>query len=304
MGESDQFSGLLYEKLLGSELLTTYQQAFRCATGLPLRFAKPDASLGEICTSAESGSPFCASLNLCASACDACIEVNRQLISQASVKGPASCECFSGMSASAVPVFCGGSLIGMLRTGHVFHKVPEPEDFDKVAKTLARQGLTGEDAEKLREAYFQTRVVEPDRYQGMLTLLENFAGQLGQHAEKLAILGESDEPEAVARARKFIGKSLADPLPLSLVAKHAGLSESHFCRVFKESTGLTLTDYINRRRIEWAKRELLKPQARVSEIAFHIGYKSLSQFNRSFARFTGNSPTNFRREELSKLAAV
>ena len=137
----------------------------------------------------------------------------------------------------------------------------------------------------------------------MVTLLSRFGEQLGEHSEKLAITSEGDEPEAVARARKFIEKTLADPLPLPLVAKQAGLSESHFCRVFKEATGLTLTDYINRRRIEWAKKELLKPQARVSEIAFHIGYQSLSQFNRSFARFTGNSPTNFRREELSKLAA-
>jgi AraC-like DNA-binding protein len=191
----------------------------------------------------------------------------------------------------------------MLRTGHVFHKVPEPKDFEKTAATLARQGLTKEDAEKLREAYFQTRVVEPERYQSMVTLLATFGEQLSKHAEKLAIVSDGGEPEAVARARKFIEKTLADPLPLPLVARHAGLSESHFCRVFKEATGLTLTDYINRRRIEWAKKELLKPQARVSEIAFHIGYQSLSQFNRSFARFTGNSPTNFRREELSKLAA-
>jgi AraC-like DNA-binding protein len=41
-----------------------------------------------------------------------------------------------------------------------------------------------------------------------------------------------------------------------------------------------------------------------TEIAFQIGYQSLSQFNRSFARFTGNSPTNFRREELARAASV
>lgn len=207
------------------------------------------------------------------------------------------------MSASAVPVRCGGTLIGMLRTGHIFHKVPEPGDFERVARTLGRQGLSEKDLEMLRDAYFQTRVVEPERYQSMVTLLATFGEQLGMHAEKLAIHSEGDEPEAVVRARRFIEKNLADPLPLPLVAKQAGLSESHFCRVFKAATGLTLTDYINRRRIEWAKKELLKPQARVSEIAFHIGYQSLSQFNRSFSRFTGNSPTNFRREELSKLAA-
>lgn len=301
--EKDPFNDVLFEKLQQSELFTTYQEAFRCATGLPLKFVKPDAELREICAGFDNASPFCIKLNLCAKACGACVDVNRRLVEEAVINGPTSCKCFTGMSASAVPVRCGGTLIGMLRTGHIFHKVPEPKDFDGVATTLSRQGLTKDDVEKLRAAYHQTRVVEPERYQSMVTLLANFGEQLGKHAEKIAIVSDGDEPEAVARARKFIERTLADPLPLPLVARHAGLSESHFCRVFKEATGLTLTDYINRRRIEWAKKELLKPQARVSEIAFHIGYQSLSQFNRSFARFTGNSPTNFRREELSKLAA-
>jgi AraC-like DNA-binding protein len=83
------------------------------------------------------------------------------------------------------------------------------------------------------------------------------------------------------------------------VAHEAGLSESHFCRLFKEATGLTLTDYVNRCRIEHAKKELLKSDRRVSEIAFEVGYQSLSQFNRSFARIVGQSPTLWRRKQLS-----
>jgi len=302
--DPDHFNQALYEKLLQSELFTTYQNAFRSATGLPLRFVRPDATMDHLCEQSENGSSFCEKLNLCPSACNACIEVNRKLNEEAKVNGPTSCHCFSGMSSTAVPVSCSGSLIGMLRTGHVFHKTPTPAAYEAVSKTLSRQGLTETDVAALRDAYMQTQVVEPERYQSMVTLLATFSQQLGRQAEKMALISDGSEPAAVARARKFIDRTLADPLPLPLVARHAGLSESHFCRVFKESTGLTLTDYVNRRRIEWAKRELLKPEARVSEIAFHIGYQSLSQFNRSFARFTGNSPSNFRREELARAAAV
>lgn len=302
--DPEHFNHALYEKLLGSELLTTYQDAFRCATGLPLRFVAVDSELPIVCHDFENGSPFCAKLNLCSTACNACIDVNQRLNEEAKINGPTTCHCFSGLSSTAVPVSCNGTVLGMLRTGQIFHKTPTISTFEDVSKTLSRQGLTESDVEALREAYLQTQVVEPERYQSMVTLLSTFADQLGRHAEKLAIMSDGSEPAAVARARKFINTTLADPLPLSLVARHAGLSESHFCRVFKESTGLTLTDYVNRRRIEWAKQELLKPEARVSEIAFHIGYQSLSQFNRSFARFTGNSPTNFRREELARATAV
>lgn len=297
--DPDHFNQALYEKVLRSELFITYQNAFRSATGLPLRFLRTDFGIEFLCEQSENGSTFCEKLNLCKSACQACVDVNRRLNHEALINGPTTCHCFTGMSSTAVPVLSNGTPIGILRTGQVFHKVPTRSTFDKVAKTLSRQGLNAADTEKLRAAYLQTQVVDPKRYQSMVTLLATFASQLGRHAEKLAIISDHSEPAAVARARKFIDKTLADPLPLSLVARQAGLSESHFCRVFKEATGLTLTDYVNRRRIEWAKRELLKPEARVSEIAFHIGYQSLSQFNRSFARFTGNSPTNFRREQLA-----
>jgi AraC-like DNA-binding protein/ligand-binding sensor protein len=269
-----------------------------------LRFIRPDADIRFLCEQTENSNRFCEKLNLCNSACRACVDVNKRLMEEVAINGPTTCHCFSGMSSTAVPVRNGGMLIGVLRTGQVFHKVPEPQTFETVAKTLSRQGLSGADVKALRDAYFQTRVVEPERYQSMVTLLTNFGAQLSTHAEKLAIITDGSEPAAVARARKFIDNTLADPLPLALVARHAGLSESHFCRVFKESTGLTLTDYVNRRRIEWAKKELLKPETRVSEIAFHIGYQSLSQFNRSFARFTGNSPTQFRREEMAKAVSV
>ncbi len=301
--DPDHFYEALYEKVLHSELFLTYQHAFRSATGLPLHLVRLDTEVRELCVGKENVSPFCEKLNLCAKACGACVDVNRRLNEEAIINGPTTCHCFSGMAATAVPVSCNGSLVGLLRTGHVFHKVPKPNAFEAVAKVLSRQGLGKKEAKMLEQAYLQTQVVDPERYQSMVTLLATFASQLGRHAEKLAIMSDGSEPAAVARARKFIDETLADPLPLSLVARQAGLSESHFCRVFKEATGLTLTDYVNRRRIEWAKKELLKPQARVSEIAFHIGYQSLSQFNRSFARFTGNSPTNFRREELSKLTA-
>ena len=301
--DPNEFEHALFEKLRRSELFVTYQNAFRSATGLPLRLVDNDTGAWCLDEETTNRSPFCEKLNLCKTSCTACISVNQLLMSEAAVSGPTTCHCFAGMSASAVPIKAENKVIGFLKTGQVFHTIPDETTFDEVAKTLSRQGLSKSQAEALREAYQQTRYVEPERYQSMITLLATFADQLGKHAEKLATISENSDPAPIARAKKFIEATLADPLPLSLVARQAALSESHFCRLFKETTGLTLTDYINRRRIEWAKRELLKPEVRVSEIAFQIGYQSLSQFNRSFARFTGNSPTNFRREELARAAS-
>ncbi len=51
------------------------------------------------------------------------------------------CHCFSGISSSAVPVICKGKVIGTLRSGQIFYKVPNPKIFGNVAKTLRREEL-------------------------------------------------------------------------------------------------------------------------------------------------------------------
>lgn len=298
-----EFETTLLQRIANSDRFKMYQEAFRTATGLPLRLVSSDPNGWCLDDQKINRSPFCEALNLCESACGACVETNRRLMKEAEVSGPSTCHCFAGLCATAVPVKMGASVIGFLKTGQVFSQTPTEEQFDQILGAIGRKTLDKNAREQLKEAYLHTRYVEPRRYQSMVTLLESFAEQLSEHAESLAIIEEGSEPAAIAKARKYIHAHLDQPLPLGLVARQAGLSESHFCRLFKESAGLTLTDYVNRCRIDWAKRELLKPEARISEIAFLIGYQSLSQFNRSFARIVGLSPTLYRRERLERAAS-
>jgi AraC-like DNA-binding protein len=57
---------------------------------------------------------------------------------------------------------------------------------------------------------------------------------------------------------------------------------------------LKFTDYVARVRLEDARNRLLNPNLRVSEIAYDVGFHSLTQFNRTFKRVFGQSPTEFR----------
>jgi AraC-like DNA-binding protein len=66
------------------------------------------------------------------------------------------------------------------------------------------------------------------------------------------------------------------------------------------STGLTFTDYLGRVRVEQAKRMLLNPHLRVSEIAYAVGFQSLTHFNRMFRQLTCESPTRFRDNATSR----
>lgn len=298
-----EFENSLLQRIASSDRFKMYQEAFRVATGLPLRLVTADPDGWCLDDQKVNRSPFCEALNLCKSACGACIETNRQLMREAEVNGPTTCHCFAGLCATAVPVKLGASVIGYLKTGQVFNQTPNEERFEEILGLIGRKTLDKETRNILKSAYMQTRYVEPLRYQSMVTLLQSFSEQLSEHADSMAIIEDGSEPAGIAKARKFIHENLDQPLTLGQVARQAGLSESHFCRLFKEFSGLTLTDYVNRCRIEWAKRELLRPEVRISEIAFLIGYQSLSQFNRSFVRITGQSPTLFRRERFERAAS-
>jgi AraC-like DNA-binding protein/ligand-binding sensor protein len=297
------FENTLLDRIVQSDRFKIYQDAFRLTTGLPLRLVSADPDHWCLDDQAINRSPFCEALNLCGSAYTACQETNRRLMKEAEIKGPSTCSCFAGLCATAVPVKMGASVVGFLKTGQVFTKVPSEGQFAAMLGSLGRKTLSAAAISQLKGAYLRTRSVEPQRYESMVTLLQTFAEQLSEHAESLAIIEEGSEPAAIARARKFIHSNVDQPLPLGQVAREAGLSESHFCRLFKDSTGLTLTDYVNRCRIDWAKRELLRPEVRISEIAFLVGYQSLSQFNRSFARIVGFSPTQYRRHRMDRAAS-
>lgn len=293
------FERLIFERLHSSDEFTTYHEAFRLATGLPLRFLSRNE---EWCIAghSENQSPFCEIINKCDSPCAECVHTNRKLIEEVEVDGPLTCGCFAGLCASAVPVRLGCTTIGFLKTGQVFRRQPTEADFEKVVSRLIEQGFDPERRNLLHEAYFKTKTIDPRRYDSMILLLETFADQLSRHADNLVVMMDGSEPEAIARARRLIHAKLDEPISLGELARTAGLSESHFCRTFKEVTKLTVTDYVTRARIAAARKELLRPAARVSDIAFMVGFQSLSQFNRSFSKVVGCSPTKFREAELAK----
>jgi AraC-like DNA-binding protein len=62
---------------------------------------------------------------------------------------------------------------------------------------------------------------------------------------------------------------------------------------------LNFTEYVARVRTEKAKNLLLNPNLRISEIAFEVGFQSLTHFNRVFKKVAGHSPTQYRGQFLA-----
>jgi AraC-like DNA-binding protein len=102
------------------------------------------------------------------------------------------------------------------------------------------------------------------------------------------------EPVEIWRARNFIDEHFEEELSLPRVAKAVSISGNHLSEKFKRVTGVNFVEYVARTRFEKARGLLHDSNLRVSEIAFAVGFQSLSQFNRVFKKLSGKSPTEYR----------
>lgn len=92
----------------------------------------------------------------------------------------------------------------------------------------------------------------------------------------------------------YIHTHLDRDIALSDVAAVLNLSQYHFCRLFKQSIGVTPCQYLTRCRIDRAKELLQTTQLTITEIAFAVGLTNHSSFTRLFRQYVGMSPKGFR----------
>lgn len=283
----------IYRKLADSPFYQTYRKAYHNATGLSLVLVSADEEVTVAGQPDRYGSPFCKALNGGESVCRRCVLEHRGLAGTVNDKAE-TMTCYAGLRETMIPVRAGNKTVALLSTGQVFTTPASSRSFARVAEQLRKVGYSEEDLAELEKAWHETLDFGLERYEGTVTLAAAFALQLSDLLNRLLTEEVNSEPQIVVKAKRFVNAHLEERLSLDAVASHVGVSPFYFCKLFKQATEMTLTEYVNRRRVEWAKRRLLNPNARVTEVAFDVGFQSVSQFNRSFLKYAGVSPTRYR----------
>jgi len=226
-----------------------------------------------------------------------CVDMQEKLAESSTDGSTQSSMCLAGLTDSAVPVRVGEKVLGFLQTGQVALKQLARSDFKRVAVFL-KKGGADVDWETLERAFFGSRVIERKQYDAVLSLLEVFAQHLSMAAEQIATQQAHAEPPMIERARQVIDERSSEELSLADIARSVHTSTFHFCKIFKRATGMTFTQYLSMVRVAKAKKLLANPQARISEVAYEVGFASLTHFNRMFRRIAGESPTHYRDQIL------
>ena len=281
----------LTEVLAASKVYQDYERAFSETTGLPVTL-RPVESWQLPHHGKRNENTFCSMVAQKSRACAACLQVQQQLAEEAKVE-PQTVVCHFGLCDTAVPVRLGERLIGFLQTGQVFRRKPTSAQFERTAKLAEEWGVPFDRAE-LKKAYFDTRVLGPRQHESMVKLLSIFAQHLSMISNQIVVQQQNAEPPVISKAKQYIQEHQGDELSLGEVSKAVNTSTFYFCKMFKKYTGVNFTNYVSRLRIEKAKNLLLNPNLRVSEIAYEVGFQSLTHFNRVFKKIIGQSPTEYR----------
>jgi transcriptional regulator GlxA family with amidase domain len=115
-------------------------------------------------------------------------------------------------------------------------------------------------------------------------------------APYIVFQGRKDHGDAiVADAQAWLSTHFSVASPLEEMVRRSGLAERTFKRRFTEATGLAPIDYVQRLRIEDAKRRLERTDASADEISWQVGYEDAAFFRRLFKRFTGLTPGAYRK---------
>jgi transcriptional regulator GlxA family with amidase domain len=115
-------------------------------------------------------------------------------------------------------------------------------------------------------------------------------------APYIVFQGRKDHGDTVVTdAQGWLSTHFSVVSPVDQLVRRSGLAERTFKRRFTEATGFAPIEYVQRLRIEDAKRRLERTDASADEISWQVGYEDAAFFRRLFKRFTGLTPGAYRR---------
>jgi AraC-like DNA-binding protein len=281
----------LVDILAKSQTYRDFERAFGDLTGLPIAL-HPVETWQLVHHGKRHENPFCSLISHKSHACASYLQVQEMVCQKAAI-GRATVVCPVGLCHSAVPIRMGERLIGFLEIGQVFPRKPTEAQFNRVLELCQKWGIAAP-REALQKAYFSGRVVTHEEHDAVVNLLSVFCGHLAMLCNQIFIQQNNSEPPNISKARAHIQEHQSEPLSLTKVAAAVGMSSYYFCKQFKKVTGLNFAQYVARLRLEKARNLLLNPNLRVCEIAFEVGFQSLTHFNRLFKKTFGQPPTDYR----------
>ena len=198
-----------------------------------------------------------------------------------------------------MPIYYNDKLIGYVSAGEL---KSTDSKFKKVFSNITNNyGMDGKSIEIAYSKLVNIDNSKIDTVKNFLQLVEeyitNILGLLIEaHDLDISVKPLTKKGEVLNKAREYISKNLPCKITIRGISHYCGCSDSYLQHVFKQSIGVTITQYINSLRIEKAKYLLARTDLPVTEIALKVGFKDSNYFSTSFFVACGIYPTSYRKK--------
>jgi transcriptional regulator GlxA family with amidase domain len=112
------------------------------------------------------------------------------------------------------------------------------------------------------------------------------------------------DDESISRAQEFIEKNFGEKISVEQLSSMVAVSRRNLERRFKKATSNSIIEYVQRVRIEAAKKSLESSRLNVNEVMYNVGYNDMKAFRTTFKKITGISPIEYRNKYNPRLVAV
>lgn len=142
--------------------------------------------------------------------------------------------------------------------------------------------------------YYHYNIVNADRLRKVVNIFSDFTAKV---MDGIRHSRESNTKLIINKALNYINNNYDHNISLEDIASKLNLSKHYLCSVFKEEMGETTSSYINRLRIEKAKKLLLKKDYKIKEIFEEVGFSNQYYFSKVFKKITGMTISEYRAEK-------
>ena len=177
-----------------------------------------------------------------------------------------------------------------------FDQLRQMKNLFIVSVTLAsraaiRGGMDADDALMLSDRYIQ-RCELMNTAEEITNLQFHMISDYTARVERLHI--GSDPSQLVTAVSNYIQHHLSEPITTEQIAASLYISRTHLSARFHKETGITLSDYILKEKTEEAKRLLRYTDKSLAAISAYLGFSSQSHFSRTFRKYAGITPGEYR----------
>jgi len=258
-------------------------QDFYNATGINMALLKSDFSYACENRRHWEKNRYCKAIQNTKQGMKTCLESDARLLEKCrETKTAQTHVCPAGLVDVAIPILYNGEIIGYI----LFGQMKPDEPFAEFENYVARLGL---DRDEMKGYYEGIQSFDSERIESVSSIASMFVKYI--LLESLLKTGD----DKIQRVVNYIEEALDNELSVRRIEKAVNLSKSVLYRMFHDNFGCTVSEYINKRRVEKSLSLLTGTDLPIEEISRRVGFSGASYFGRIFKEIKGVTPLKYRK---------